>query len=68
MAATKVRNTLYIVGGWDGNLNFDSIYRYNSEDDSWTVLPNRMRCPRRALTAMIVESSIFGSCTLADYT
>ena len=63
-AVAHVRNSLYIVGGWNGISNFDTIFLYNQEDDTWKLLPNRMRCPRRASTAMIVNSTIFGSCSL----
>ena len=58
-------DTFYIVGGYDPTASdLDTIYRYEVEEDSWTLLPNRMTYTREAPTAMVVKSSIFPSCDL----
>ena len=62
-AVAQLRDTFCIVGGWDGESNFDTIYCYDPEEDTWPLLPNRMRYPRRAATAILVNSKIFGSCS-----
>ena len=58
-------NTFYVVGGWDGfdtESRFDTIYRYEASDESWQLMPNRMKIARNGATAMIVNASIFPNC------
>ena len=61
-AVAQLSNSFCIVGGSDGQSVFDKIYCYNPEEDTWQLLPNRMAYSRQGSTAMIVNSTIFGSC------
>ena len=54
--------TFYIVGGFDGSSSLDTVYQYEVSNESWRLMPNRMRYERWAATAMMVNSSIFPTC------
>ena len=56
-------NTFYVVGGIDGDDKvLDTIYRYEASDESWQLMPNRMKFARLGATSMMVNASIFPSC------
>ena len=56
-------NSFYIIGGLEVDFfPMDTIYSYEPNNDSWTLLPNKMQYRRDGATAMIVKSSIFPSC------
>ena len=60
-------NTFYVVGGYTGEgpggeTRFDTIYRYEASDESWQLMPNRMKIGRNGATAMIVNSTLFPTC------
>ena len=57
-------NTFYLVGGYDGSYNYDSdrIYRFEVSDESWTLMPNRLKYARRDPAVMMVKRSVFPTC------
>ena len=56
-------NMFYVVGGIDdGDNRLDTIYRYEATDESWQLMPNRMKFGRYEATSMMVNASIFPSC------
>ena len=65
-AVAQHDETFYIVGGMartgDGIARFDTVYRYEVSDESWQLMPNRMKYDRQGATAMMVNSSIFPAC------
>ena len=65
-AVAQYGNSFYIIGGLSRmgiqSYYYDTIYRYEPDDDSWTLLPNRLKYPRYGATAMIVDRSIFPAC------
>ena len=64
LAVAQHEDTFYIVGGGGGYEGppFDTIYRYEISDESWQLMPNRMKYARFGATAMMVDSSIFPTC------
>ena len=71
MAVAQDLDSFYIIGGLNCDdrdpitgscLISNTIYRYEPEDDSWTLLPNKMKNERYGAMAMIVKKSIFPSC------
>ena len=62
MAVAQHEDTFYIIGGYYGGSYFDTIYRFEVSDESWRLMPNRMKNERIAATAMMVNSSIFPTC------
>ena len=67
-AVVQHDETFYLVGGYTydyedvGPVYFDTIYRFEVSDDSWQLMPNRMKYARDVATAMMVKSSIFPTC------
>ena len=61
-AVSQHEDTFYIIGGRDGSSYFDTIYRFEVSDESWRLMPNRMKDARYAVTAMMVNSSLFPTC------
>ena len=65
-AVAQHEDTFFVVGGYsyDGSSesDFDTIYRFEVSDESWTLMPNRMKYARAGATAMMVNSSIFPTC------
>jgi len=63
-ALAQVEDTFYVVGGQatTKGVDLDTIYRFESSDESWQLMPNRMKYPRYGATAMIVNASIFPTC------
>ena len=62
-AVAQNEDTFFIVGGHhDWRSPFDTIYRFEVSDESWTLMPNRMKYARAGATAMMVNSSIFPTC------
>ena len=61
-AIAQVEDTFYVVGGFSPDGDLDTIYRFEGSDESWQLMPNRMKAPRYAATAMIVNASIFPTC------
>ena len=63
-------NTFYVVGGAmiieeDGFLDvvpLDTVYRYEASDESWQLMPNKMKIGRNGATSMIVNSTLFPTC------
>ena len=56
-------NTFFVIGGEDDNGNLlDTIYRYEASDESWQLMPNRMKFARSGATSMMVNASIFPTC------
>ena len=59
-------NTFYLVGGETDPTfpvtRLDTVYRYEASDESWTLMPNRMKSERYGATAMTVDASLFPSC------
>ena len=59
-------STFYAVGGagsyQTGDVYFDTIYKFEVSDESWKLMPNRMKYERESATAMMVNSSIFPTC------
>jgi N-acetylneuraminic acid mutarotase len=41
--------------------NLSTIYRYNPEDDSWTLLDSRMKEGKSYVIAMLVDRELFDS-------
>ena len=61
-AVAQVEDTFYVVGGGSGTGMLDTIYRFEGSDESWQLVPNRMKSARYWHTAMIVNASIFPTC------
>ena len=58
-------DTFYILGGYSinsQNILFDTIYMYEASDESWRLMPNRMKYGRFGATAMMVNASLFPTC------
>ena len=58
-------DTFYILGGYISifqSVLFDTIYRYEASDESWQLMPNRMKYGRFGATAMMVNASLFPTC------
>ena len=58
--------TFYLVGG-EVDPTFpishvDTIYQYEASDESWRLMPNRMKYERYGVTAMMVDASMFPAC------
>ena len=62
MAVAQDEDSFYIVGGedWAGDAN--TIHRYEATNESWKIMPNRMKHGRTSPTAMMVKRSIFPKC------
>jgi N-acetylneuraminic acid mutarotase len=53
-------DTFLLVGGETTNgSKLSTIYRYNPEDDSWTLLDSRMKEGKRNVIAMLVDRELF---------
>ena len=56
-------DTFYVIGGVDGDSNLlDTIYRYEASEESWQLMPNRMKFARFGATSTMVNASIFPTC------
>ena len=58
--------TFYVVGGETDPTfpatRLDTIYQYEASDESWRLMPNRMKYERYGATPMMVNASIFPTC------
>ena len=58
-AVVPYMNSFIIVGGKDWNdgdqIDYDTIIKYNIEDQSWKMLPKRLIQPRHDLSAMMIS-------------
>ena len=61
-AVAQHEDTFYIIGGYGGSSYLDTIYQFEISDESWRLMPNRMKDARYAATAMMVNSSLFPTC------
>jgi N-acetylneuraminic acid mutarotase len=52
-------DSFFIVGGTDRAINYSTIYRYNPEEDSWTLMDGRMRKGQFYVISMLVKREIF---------
>ena len=64
MAVAQHDTTFYIVGGRHQTqvVVSDTIYRYKVSDESWELMPNRMKYERYGATPMMVNASLFPTC------
>ena len=64
-AVAQHEGTFYLVGGMTRTFpteRLDTVYRYEPSDESWTLMPNRMKFEREGVTAMMVDASLFPAC------
>ena len=61
-AVAQHKDTFYIIGGDDGSSSLNTIYRFEVSDESWRLMPNRLKFERKWATAMMVKSSLFPTC------
>lgn len=66
MSIAQHDETFYVVGGnTDPTFpvtRLDTIYRYEAGDESWRLMPNRMKYERYGATPMMVNASMFPAC------
>ena len=64
-SVAQLDDTFYILGGYISIFQpdlFNTIYRYEASDESWQLMPNRMKYGRFGATAMMVNASLFPTC------
>ena len=60
--SAQFKNTFIIVGGSNTKADVDTLYRYNPDDDSWTLLPSKLDIPRHDVAAFPVSKKAFRKC------
>ncbi len=60
--SAQFKNTFVVVGGHNGKAALDTLYRYNPDDDAWTLLPSRLTVPRWDNSAFPVNMNAFKKC------
>ncbi len=65
--SAQLKRTFVIVGGynstvWADDSTLDTLYRYNPNEDSWTLLPSRLTVPRHDVSAFPVRMDAFKEC------
>ncbi len=54
-----VNNTIYVMGGFDGNVLFDDVWAYDSSTDTWTQKGNFPGGTRSASTAFTIGNKAY---------
>lgn len=58
-----LEESFLLVGGYDGYpLTLDTIYKYNKDNDTWSLLETRLPSPAEKPIALLVDIDIFPSC------
>ncbi len=60
--SVQLKRTFIVVGGRNGSVPLDTLYKYNPDEDSWSLLPSRLAVPRFELSAFPVSMN-FRNCT-----
>ncbi len=55
-------NTFALVGGWDGNDWYDTVYLFDPAAKDWVLLEEQLSRPRGFVTAFLVDENIFPEC------
>lgn len=62
-AKVTYMDTFLVVGGQFGDETYlDTVYQYDSVNDGWILLPERLETARRAHVALLVDSQDFPEC------
>ena len=62
-SSVQYMDTFVVVGGYsDGTGNLDTILKYNTNNDTWSELPEKLKKARSDHTAIMVDRSIFPEC------
>ncbi len=51
-----------MVGGKGPSGALDTVYMYSVEDDTWTLMPERLDTPRSGMAAFTVKKGSFTRC------
>ena len=62
-ASVPYDNSFLLIGGYgSGTGDLADIYKYNPDNDEWTMLESELKTPRYRHVALLVPQSIFPEC------